>query len=90
KPGHTDDLWRGEQAHRAPRRRAPGEPSARASRDPRGTGTRVRVRRPALGRYRAIAARAMAAAMVRIANDAARRVHVYESDRIRALVGTRS
>jgi uncharacterized protein YbjT (DUF2867 family) len=40
-----------------------------------------------LGRYRPIAARAVAAAMVRIAKDAARGVHVYESDRIRALAG---
>jgi uncharacterized protein YbjT (DUF2867 family) len=40
-----------------------------------------------LGRYRPIAARAVAAAMVRIAKEAARGVHVYESDRIRALAG---
>ncbi|MGH8473410.1 MAG: oxidoreductase [Gammaproteobacteria bacterium] len=40
-----------------------------------------------LGRYRPIAARAVAVAMVRIAKDAARGVHVYESDRIRALAG---
>ena len=43
-----------------------------------------------LGRYRPIAARAVAAAMIRIAKDAARGVHVYESDRIRALAATRS
>jgi uncharacterized protein YbjT (DUF2867 family) len=40
-----------------------------------------------LGRYRPIAARAVAAAMVRIAKEAARGVHVYESDRIWALAG---
>ncbi len=40
-----------------------------------------------LGRYRPIAARAVAAAMVRIAKDAPRGVHVYESDRIRGLAG---
>jgi uncharacterized protein YbjT (DUF2867 family) len=40
-----------------------------------------------LGKYRPIAARAVAAAMVRIAKEAARGVHVYESDRIRALAG---
>lgn len=40
-----------------------------------------------LGRYRPIAARAVAATMVRIAKEAARGVHVYESDRIRALAG---
>ncbi len=38
-----------------------------------------------LGRYRPIAARAVAVTMVRTATDAARGVHVYESDRIRAL-----
>jgi hypothetical protein len=43
-----------------------------------------------LGRYRPIAARAVAAAMIRIAKDAARGVHVYESDRIRALAATTS
>ena len=43
-----------------------------------------------LGRYRPIAARAVAVAMIRIAKDAARGVHVYESDRIRALAATSS
>jgi uncharacterized protein YbjT (DUF2867 family) len=43
-----------------------------------------------LARYRPIEARAVAAAMVRVAKDAARGVHVYESDRIRALAATRS
>ncbi|MGH8490027.1 MAG: oxidoreductase [Gammaproteobacteria bacterium] len=41
-----------------------------------------------LGRYRPIAARAVAAAMIRIAKDATRGVHVYESDRIRGLAAT--
>ena len=40
-----------------------------------------------LGRYRPSAARAVAAAMVRIAKDAARGVHLYESDRIQGLAG---
>ncbi|MGH8614405.1 MAG: oxidoreductase [Gammaproteobacteria bacterium] len=43
-----------------------------------------------LGRYRPIAARAVAAAMIRIAKDATRGVHVYESDRIRGLAATSS
>ena len=43
-----------------------------------------------LGRYRPIAARAVATAMIRIAKDAPRGVRVYESDRLRALSATRS
>jgi uncharacterized protein YbjT (DUF2867 family) len=43
-----------------------------------------------LDRYRPIEARAVAAAMIRIAKDDARGVHVYESDRIRALAATSS
>ena len=43
-----------------------------------------------LGRYRPIAARAVAAAMIFSAKDATHGVHVYESDRIRALAATRS
>jgi len=38
-----------------------------------------------LARYRPIPARTVAAAMLRVAKEAARGVHVYESDRIRAL-----
>jgi uncharacterized protein YbjT (DUF2867 family) len=41
-----------------------------------------------LGRYRPIAARAVAAAMIQTAKDAARGVHVYESDRIRGLAAS--
>lgn len=41
-----------------------------------------------LGRYRPIEARAVAAAMVRIAKAAARGIQVYESDRIRGLAAS--
>ncbi len=41
-----------------------------------------------LGRVRPIEARAVAAAMVRIAEDAARGMHVYESDRIRGIAAS--
>ncbi len=41
-----------------------------------------------LGRYRPIAARAVAAAMIRTAKDATRGVHVYESDRIQGLAAS--
>ena len=41
-----------------------------------------------LGRYRPIEARAVAAAMVRTAKDAARGIQVYESDRIRGLAAS--
>ena len=41
-----------------------------------------------LGRYRPIAARTVAAAMIRTAKDATRGVHVYESDRIRRLAAS--
>ncbi len=40
-----------------------------------------------LARYRPIPARTVAAAMMRVAKEAARGVHVYQSDRIRALAG---
>ena len=43
-----------------------------------------------LGRYRPIAAPVVAAAIVHTAKDATHGVHVYESDRIRALAATRS
>ncbi len=41
-----------------------------------------------LGRYRPIAARAVATAMIRVAKDATHGIHVYESDRIRGLAAT--
>ncbi len=41
-----------------------------------------------LGRFRPIAARVVAAAMIRTAKDATRGVHVYESDRIRGLAAS--